>query len=678
MNSEKRVEIESLRAEINRLNHKYYVEDISEVSDLVFDKMLARLVELEEQFPEFLDLNSPTRRVGSDLLDGFESVAHLHKMESLSNTYSVEEVSQFISRVEKECGAQKYCAELKFDGTAISLTYEKGRFVRAVTRGDGVRGDDVSAAVRTIRSIPMTMQGENHPELVEIRGEIYIPFKTFERINAARIDIGEEPFANPRNAASGSLKLQNLEQVAARSLECVLYSIYGHTQIESQWQALELLRSWGFVVSAYSEVCCDLEQVTAYLSRWDSARHDLPFATDGVVIKVNNLSVQRSLGSTAKAPRFAVAYKFKAEEAMTRLLSVEYGVGRTGAITPVAKLEPVQLSGTVVRRASLHNAEQMDSLGIRVGDLVAVEKGGEIIPKITRVELASRPSGAQEFSYITHCPDCGARLVKIEGEAKHYCPNALGCPPQIVGRIVHFVSRKAMYIDSLGEQTIETLYREGLVCNIADLYDLRAEQIASLDRMGDLSAANIINGIKQSREIPYSRVLFALGIRYVGETTARKLAAAISSITELSMALFEELVEVDEVGEKIARSIIDYFADSRNVEIIERLRAAGVQLEALSKELNSNVLNGQRVVISGTFARHSRDDLKALIEANGGENQASVGKNTDILVAGSGMGPAKLEKATKLGTQIMSEEEFESLIADTKIKDSGVVQLALF
>lgn len=677
MEDQKKGEILALRTRINELNHKYYVENISEVSDAQFDAMIKTLITMETEHPEFFDPNSPTERVGSDITDGFQSVLHRHKMESLSNTYSVDEVMDFMNRVEKECGKQEYCVELKFDGTAISLTYENGRFVKAATRGDGLRGDDVSGAVRTIRAVPMNLRGSDFPESMEVRGEIYMSYPTFERLNASRSDIGEEPFANPRNAASGSLKLQNMAQVAARSLECVFYGIRGAGGLNTQWETLERLKGWGFVVSDYSELCSSIECVENYLDRWDTARFELPFATDGVVIKVNSLASQRSLGSTAKSPRYAVAYKFKAEEALTRLLSVEYGVGRTGAITPVANLEPVPLSGTIVRRASLHNADQIALLDIRLGDLVAVEKGGEIIPKITRVELSARTEGSTPFEYISLCPECGTGLEQLEGEAKHYCPNSLGCPPQIVGRIVHFVSRKAMYIDSLGEQTIEMLFREGLVSNVADLYDLRTEQLSGLERLGELSAQNIIKGIAQSLEVPYSRVLFALGIRYVGETTARKLAAAIPSITELKNASFDDLLKVDEVGEKIARSIISFFEDERNLTIIERLRTKGVQLEAMRKELLSNELSGMKIVISGTFSRHSRDELKALIEAHGGENQASVGKNTNILVAGSGIGPSKLEKATKFGTKIVNEEQFEAMISE---KNSTAIggQLTLF
>lgn len=671
-----REKIETLRAQIEHLNHIYYVENRSEVSDFEFDALLRELEQLEAEHPEFYSANSPSQRVGSDLGGGFESVTHRYQMMSLSNTYSVGEVEDFMQRVEKESGTVSYCCELKFDGTAISLTYENGVFIRAVTRGDGVTGDDVSSAVRTILSVPMNLRGDDIPRFMEVRGEIYMPFAVFEQLNAQRADIGEEPFANPRNAASGTLKLQSPAEVSRRGLQCVLYSVQSPTPAAgSQSETLSKMRCWGFTTSSYAEHCEDLSKVIDYLELWNEKRHSLPFATDGVVIKVDRLDVQRSLGSTAKAPRWAVAYKFKAEEALTKLLSIEYSVGRTGAITPVANLEPVQLSGTVVRRASLHNAEQIALLDVRIGDMVAVEKGGEIIPKITRVERDLRPKTTIAVKFPETCPECGTELVKLESEAKHYCPNVLGCPPQIIGRIVHFVSRKAMYIDSLGEQTIELLYNQGLVKDIADLYDLRAEQIVGLERMGELSAKNIIRGIDLSRQVPYARLLFALGIRYVGETTARKIADAIPSLTALFDISYEALVEIEEVGAKIAESIIDYMADSRNRAIIDRLEAAGLQTTAVAKTRLSSALDGHRVVITGTFARHSRDELKKLIEAHGGENQSSVGKNTDILLAGSGVGPAKLEKATKFGTRIISEDDFDKLITNEVVAKG---QLTLF
>ena len=675
MNEQKKEQIEALRRRIHRLNRMYYVDNASEVSDREFDALLARLADLEAESPEFFDPNSPTQRVGSDLTDGFESAHHLVPMQSLSNSYSIDEVREFMERIERETGAeQAYCCELKFDGVAISLTYADGRFVRATTRGDGVRGDDVSRAVRTIRSVPMELTGAGFEGTIEVRGEIYMPFATFDRLNAQRTASGEEPFANPRNAASGTLKLQSMKTVARRGLECVLYGSTAEG-VTTQSGALAKLKEWGFVTSPYSEVCRSLGEVERYLERWGEERHALPFATDGAVIKVDDRAVQRSLGSTAKAPRWAVAYKFKAEEALTRLLSVEYGVGRTGAVTPVANLEPVFLAGTTVKRASLHNAEQMALLDIRIGDRVAVEKGGEIIPKITRVDLASRPADSVPFVYITHCPECGTELVREEGEAKHYCPNADGCPPQVLGKLIHFVSRKAMYIDSLGEQTLETLLANGLVATPADLYDLEAAQLAGLERLGELSAQNIINGIEVSKNVPFERVLFALGIRYVGETTAKKLTAALRSIDGLMAASFDELMQVEEVGERIAQSLIEYFQVGAHVEQIERLRAAGVRLEAEQKQRVSNALEGLKVVVSGTFRNHSRDALKALIESHGGENQASVGKNTDLLVAGEGMGPAKLEKARKLGTRIIDEAEFERIVAPTT---QQLQQLTLF
>lgn len=671
-----REKIETLRAQIEHLNHIYYVDNRSEVSDFEFDALLSELEQLERAHPEFYSANSPSQRVGSDLSGGFESATHRYPMMSLSNTYSVSEVDDFMQRVEKESGRVSYCCELKFDGTAISLTYENGVFIRAVTRGDGITGDDVSSAVRTILSIPMSLHGDDIPEFMEVRGEIYMPFAVFERLNEQRSDIGEEPFANPRNAASGTLKLQSPAEVSRRGLQCVLYSIQSPTPAAgSQSETLSKMRSWGFTTSSYAEHCEDLSKVINYIELWSEKRHSLPFATDGVVIKVNRLDVQRSLGSTAKAPRWAVAYKFKAEEALTKLLSIEYSVGRTGAVTPVANLEPVQLSGTVVRRASLHNAEQIALLDVRIGDIVAVEKGGEIIPKITRVERDLRPKMTLAVKFPESCPECGTELVKLESEAKHYCPNVLGCPPQIIGRIVHFVSRKAMYIDSLGEQTIELLYKQGLVKDIADLYDLRSEHIVGLERMGELSAKNIIRGIDLSRQVPYSRLLFALGIRYVGETTARKIADAIPSLTALFDISCEALVEIEEVGAKIAESIVGYMSDSGNRAIINRLEVAGLQTTAVAKMRLSNALDGQRVVITGTFARHSRDELKKLIEEHGGENQSAVGKNTDMLLAGSGVGPAKLEKATKYGTRIISEDDFDKLIANEVVAKG---QLTLF
>ncbi len=669
--------IDHLRRVLDRLNYDYYVRNAPAAEDREYDRMMAELAALEAAHPEFADPNSPTHRVGSDLTREFQQVAHRYSMLSLANTYSEEEVRDFIARVDRETAVPTaYCCELKFDGTAISLTYENGRFVRAVTRGDGTQGDDVSANVRTIRSIPMSLQGDGWPAYMEVRGEIYMPHGSFERLNAERADIGEEPFANPRNAAAGTLKQQNSAVVAKRGLDAVLYAVQADAPVAaSHYETLQKLREWGFKTSSAVQLCRSAEEIMAYIRHWDKARHELPYETDGAVIKVDSTRLQRDLGATAKAPRWAVAYKFKAEQAVTRLVSVDFQVGRTGAITPVANLEPVRLAGTTVRRASLHNAEQIELLDIRVGDAVRVEKGGEIIPKIVGVDLAQRPAESVPFRYITHCPECGTPLVREEDEAKHYCPNATGCPPQIVGRIVHYISRKAMNIEGLGDETVQLLYNNGLLGDIANLYDLEVEHLVPLERLGRKSAENIVGNIAGSVEVPYARVLFAIGIRYVGETTARKLAAAIPSINALMTASREELLEVEEVGGKIADSILAYFADRRNVEMIDRLRRAGVQLQAVERARLSEALAGKKIVISGTFDLHSRPELKELIELHGGTNQSSVSKATDYLLAGSGIGPKKLETATKLGVRIISEEEFMEMIGGEMLK---IQQTTLF
>ncbi len=676
MNNTKQ-KIDHLRRVLDRLNYDYYVRNAPAAEDREYDRMMAELAALEAAHPEFADPNSPTHRVGSDLTREFQQVAHRYPMLSLANTYSEEEVRDFIARVDRETAVPTaYCCELKFDGTAISLTYENGRFVRAVTRGDGTQGDDVSANVRTIRSIPMSLQGGGWPAYMEVRGEIYMPHGSFERLNAERADIGEEPFANPRNAAAGTLKQQNSAVVAKRGLDAVLYAVQADAPVAaSHYETLQKLREWGFKTSSAVQLCRSAEEIMAYIRHWDKARHELPYETDGAVIKVDSTRLQRDLGATAKAPRWAVAYKFKAEQAVTRLVSVDFQVGRTGAITPVANLEPVRLAGTTVRRASLHNAEQIELLDIRVGDAVRVEKGGEIIPKIVGVDLAQRPAESVPFRYITHCPECGTPLVREEDEAKHYCPNATGCPPQIVGRIVHYISRKAMNIEGLGDETVQLLYNNGLLGDIANLYDLEVEHLVPLERLGRKSAENIVGNIAGSVEVPYARVLFAIGIRYVGETTARKLAAAIPSINALMTASREELLEVEEVGGKIADSILAYFADRRNVEMIDRLRRAGVQLQAVERARLSEALAGKKIVISGTFDLHSRPELKELIELHGGTNQSSVSKATDYLLAGSGIGPKKLETATKLGVRIISEEEFMEMIGGEMLK---IQQTTLF
>ena len=649
-------------------NHKYYVENSPEISDFDFDKMMRQLIDLEAEYPQFYDALSPSVRVGSDRTAEFVSVSHRYPMLSLSNTYSVEELSQFIERIERENGATEFVCELKFDGTAISLTYEHGRLVRAVTRGDGTTGDDVTANVKTIRSIPLTLSGSGYPDLFEIRGEIFMPYASFDRLNAERESAGEQLFANPRNAAAGTLKQQQSAVVAKRGLDCILYQMAGdNLPFTNHIENLNAARSWGFKISEYMSLCCGAAEVVEYINHWDEARKSLPYPTDGVVIKVNDFALRRSLGFTAKSPRWAVAYKFKAESALTKLLSVDFQVGRTGAITPVANLEPVLLAGTTVKRASLHNAEQIAALDIRVGDMVYVEKGGEIIPKITGVEIGERTAECTPFEYIDRCPECGAQLVRFEGEAKHYCPNQSGCRPQIVGRIVHFIGRKALNIDGLGGETIELLFENGLVRDVADLYTLKAADLAVLPRLGEKSADNIINSIEASKSVPFARVLFGLGIRFVGETTAKYMAAHFKSIDAVMAADKEALMESDEVGDKIADSIIGYFADDVNLSILERLRCAGLQFEAEIAQRKSDLLQGKNVVVSGKFTLHSRDELKALIELHGGKNQSGVSSNTDFIVAGDNMGPAKLQKAEKLGVKILSEQEFIAIIGGDDI-----------
>ena len=659
-----RQRIEELRRQLDYHNHKYYVENAPEISDFDFDAMMRELQELEREHPEYADPASPTLRVGSDLGAEFRTVRHRYPMLSLGNTYSLDELHEFLGRIEREAGATDYVCELKFDGTAISLTYEHGRLVQALTRGDGVEGDDVTANVRTVRSVPLRLRGEGWPELFEIRGEVLMPYASFARLNAEREANGEQLFANPRNAAAGTLKQQQSAVVARRGLDCTLYQLTGDDlPFATHWESLEKAREWGFKVSGEARICRSVAEIDAFIAHWDEARRQLPFPTDGVVVKVNDFAVRRQLGFTAKAPKWAVAYKFKAEQALTRLESVSFQVGRTGAVTPVANLDPVLLAGTTVRRATLHNAEQMALLDIRPGDMVYVEKGGEIIPKITGVELSERPAGSRPFSYIDRCPECGTPLVRYEGEAKHYCPNQSGCRPQIIGRILHFIRRKAMDIEGLGEETVELLYDNALLHDIADLYDLRAEQLAPLPRRGEKSADNIIRSIRRSAEVPFRRVLFGLGIRFVGETTAKYLAEHFRSLEAVMHASREELVEADEVGGKIADAILEYFADAGNLRIIDRLRRAGVQFEAAARELASESLAGKSLVVSGRFSR-SRDEMKELIERHGGRNLAAVSGSVDYLVAGEKTGPAKLKKAEKLGIRILSEEEFLRLVAE--------------
>ena len=644
-------------------SHRYYVENNPEISDKEFDILLRELQDLEAKYPTFADQNSPTKRVGSDLTSEFQSVEHRFAMQSLSNTYSSEELGEWIDRITKEIGEVEFVCELKFDGTAISLTYENGALLRAVTRGDGRRGDDVTNNVRTIGSIPLKLRGKDYPDVFEIRGEIYMPYASFDRLNTEREAAGEPLLANPRNAAAGTLKQQSSQVVAHRGLDCTLYHIAGdNLPFATHIENLEAARTWGFKVSEHMKVCRSREEIEAFIAYWDTERKNLPFATDGIVIKVNSYAQQRTLGSTAKAPRWAVAYKFQAERALTKLISVDFQVGRTGAITPVANLEPVQLAGTIVKRASIHNADQIAALDIRVGDMVYVEKGGEIIPKITGVELSERTADSIPFEYITHCPECGTELIRYEGEAKHFCPNSKECKPQIIGRIIHFVSRKAMNIEGLGNETIELLWQNGMLHDISDIYHLDPIQLSSLPRLGEKSATNILDGVRQSKEVPFERVLFALGIRYVGETTARYLASHFRTLDAIINASTEELAEAEEVGMKIAVAITEYFADEDNRRIIEALRKAGLEFEVKDKVQTSNALAGKSVVISGKFTGRSRDDMKALVEEHGGRNLAAVSANVDFIVAGDNMGPAKRQKAEKLGITILSESEFMAMI----------------
>lgn len=646
-------------------SHKYYVENSPEISDFEFDTLLRELQNLEERYPEFADSNSPTKRVGSDLTSAFESVEHRFAMQSLSNTYSSEELGEWIDRIVREIGEVEFVCELKFDGTAISLTYENGVLSRAVTRGDGQRGDDVTNNVRTIGSVPLRLRGNDYPALFEIRGEIIMPYVSFDRLNREREAAGEPLLANPRNAAAGTLKQQSSQIVARRGLDCTLYQLAGdNLPFATHVENLEAARRWGFKISEHTAICRSREEIERFIAHWDCERKNLPYATDGVVIKVNSYAHQRQLGSTAKAPRWAVAYKFQAERALTKLLSVDFQVGRTGAITPVANLEPVLLAGTIVKRASIHNADQIALLDIRLGDMVYVEKGGEIIPKITEVELSERDEHSRPFEYITHCPECGSELVRYEGEAKHYCPNASGCKPQIVGRIEHFVKRKAMDIEGLGGETIELLWQNGLIRNISDIYYLDPVQLATLPRLGEKSAANIIEGVRLSKEVPFERVLFALGIRFVGETTAKYLASHFRTLDAIAKATIEELAEAEEVGAKIADAIVEYFANDANIEIVERLRSAGLQFQVKDKVRESNALENKNVVISGKFTGMSRDDMKALVEKHGGKNLAAVSANVDFIVAGDNMGPAKRQKAEKLGVKIINEAEFMAMISD--------------
>lgn len=664
--TDERQRILQLRKELHEHNYKYFVLNQPEISDQEFDFMMKELQELEARHEDMFDPNSPTQRVGSDINQEFTQVTHKYPMLSLANTYSQEEVADFYNSVKKGLNGEDFeiCCELKYDGLSISLTYEDGKLVRGVTRGDGVHGDDVTANVKTIRSIPLVLKDGDWPKEFEIRGEILMPWNVFERLNQER-EAAEEPlFANPRNAASGTLKSQNSALVASRNLDAYLYYLLGdELPGDGHYENLEKAREWGFKISEGMRKVKTLQEIYDFIDYWDTERKNLPVATDGIVLKVNSLRQQRALGYTAKNPRWAIAYKFKAERACTRLNEVTFQVGRTGAVTPVANMEPVQLAGTTVRRATLNNEDFIRSLDLHIGDYVYVEKGGEIIPKIVGVDIEQRPIIAQPVTFITHCPECGAKLVRYEGEAAYYCPNDAGCPPQIKGRIEHFISRKAMNIDSIGPETVDDFYRHGLVRNVADLYDIEVQQING-DGSRQKSAEKIVNGIEASKQVPFERVVFALGIRFVGETTARLLARHFKTIDALAAASLQDLLEVEGVGEVIAKSVMTYFRNPVTMQIVERLRGYGLQM-ALSEEQISSAtdkLAGKSIVISGVFAHHSRDEYKQMIEQNGGKNVGSISGKTSFILAGENMGPAKLQKAEKLGIQIVDEETFLKMI----------------
>ena len=658
--------IQVLREELNQHNYNYYVLDTPTISDFEFDQKLKQLQALENKHPEYFDENSPTQRVGGSITKNFQTVKHDYRMYSLDNSYSKEELLDWEKRVQKVLGdvTLEYTCELKYDGASISISYENGKLKRAVTRGDGVQGDDVTNNIKTIKAIPLQLKG-NFPETFDVRGEIILPFAGFEKMNQELIEIRETPYSNPRNTASGSLKLQDSAEVAKRPLDCLLYFIIGNKlPFKSQFEGLETARNWGFKVPKESKLAQSMEEVFQFIEYWNVHRHNLPYETDGVVIKVNSFQHQEELGFTAKSPRWAIAYKFKSEQVATKLNSISYQVGRTGAITPVANLEPVQLAGTIVKRASLHNADQIEKLDIRIGDTVFVEKGGEIIPKIIAVDLSKRPVNSEHTKYITHCPECHTELIRGESEANHYCPNFYGCPPQIIGRIQHFISRKAMDIEGLGGETVALLYNNNLVHNYADLYELTVKQLLPLERMAQKSAENLVKGVENSKNIPFERVLYALGIRFVGETVAKKLAKHYKNIDALRQARLIDLVLVDEIGDRIAQSVIEFFENQENRIIIDQLKSFGLQFETI-EIINPNATNkleGKTFVVSGVFEQFSRDDLKKAIEDNGGKVGSSISAKTDFVVAGANMGPAKLEKANKLGVKIISENDFMKMI----------------
>jgi len=661
--------IEALREELHTHNYRYYVLSKPKISDYEFDMKLKELQELEAQFPQFDDPLSPTKKVGGDITDKFQKVKHRYPMMSLSNSYNMDEIREWVARVKKTTEEEiEYICELKYDGVAIGIQYLQGNMHRAVTRGDGTTGEDITTNVKTIATIPLKIQGTDYPDDFEIRGEIFMPREVFSQLNAVRVEQGAEPFMNPRNTASGTLKLQDSGIVASRNLDCFLYGLYGDNLPENtHYGNMEAARKWGFKVPSTTnrqiEICKSIEDIEKFVDHWDNARHDLPFEIDGVVIKVNSYAAQEELGFTAKSPRWATAYKFKSQQVETVLNQITFQVGRTGAITPVANLKPVVIAGTVVKRASLHNADQIERLDVREGDTVFVEKGGEIIPKVIAVDFTKRPADLPEFKYIKDCPECGTELVRSEGEAQHYCPNYTGCPPQIKGRIEHFISRKAMNIDGLGAETVDALVDAGMIENMADLYDLQKAQVLTLERMAEKSANNLIEGIEASKNVPFERVLFALGIRFVGETVAKKLARHFKTIDALMAASYETLISVDEIGERIANSILGFFAEPKNIELINRLRTQGLIFETEADEIpTSSLLDGKSFVVSGVFNQVSRNELKNLIETNGGKVLGGVSKNTDYLVAGENMGPAKRKKAEELEVPIVDETTFLKMI----------------
>ena len=665
---EAQMRIEELRQSLNHHNHLYYVLDQPVISDFEFDALMRVLGELEQKFPQFADENSPSVRVGGEVIKSFETVAHKYPMRSLGNTYSREELEDFIQRTQKSLGRDcTFVCELKYDGAAVSLTYKNGKFVQGLTRGDGSKGDNISANLKTIKSIPLTLTG-NYPKEFEIRGEVFMPIEGFQKMNQERIEEGLEPFANPRNSASGSLKMQDSAQVAKRPLDCFMYFVISEEVVASNhYDSLMQAASWGFKTPSPEKKMLakakNADEIFEFIHYWETERKNLPFDIDGIVIKVNDYDLQEELGYTAKSPRWAISYKYKAEAALTRLLSVDYQVGRTGAITPVANLEPVLLAGTVVKRASLHNADQIEKLDLRINDFVSVEKGGEIIPKLTGVDLSRRTPDSKPLKYITHCPSCNTELIRKEGEALHYCPNTTGCKPQVIGRMQHYISRKAMDVEGMGEETVEQLYEAGLIQNIADLYELKYEQLIPLERMADKSVKNLLEGIEKSKQQSFERLLFGLGIRYVGETVAKKLVKHFKNMESIAQATVEQLLEADEVGIKIAESVVEYFAQEENRVLVQRLKTLGLKLESDQEDNQvSDLLEGKSVVVSGVFERISRDDLKKLIEAHGGKNTSSISSKTDYLLAGENIGPAKLKKAQDLKIKTLSENEFFELI----------------